>query len=402
MKNKAWLITIIVFLAGVVFSAGNYKVPATMVVVMEDMHTSMTMGGWLMSLGIVAGIILALPAGGIMTKTGPKKMGLFSLACALAGNVIGGLAPNFSVLMFGRLIEGIGFGLIGVVAPAIIAMLFPPEKRGLPMAVWTLWIGVGLLFIFTATNAVLPAFGWRGVWWLVAILAAIDLVLFTIFVQLPESEAEISGQEKFKPEQVSVIEGFKSPGSWLLGIIFGCYAFAVQSLITYIPTFMVQEAGMDVTTANMYSSVLTFGMIGGGITMGFVLSIVKKRTRLLLFSMLLTAIFMYLTFKVTVPGMIMPFMIAIGLVYSMLPPVIFTVAPDFAISPATIGVTMGIIILGQNLGGFVAPILIGAVVEGSGGAWNTATVPLLVVGIVGMISAILLSMVNKKKTVDNK
>lgn len=395
MKNKAWLVTIIVFFAGVTFSAGNYKVPPTMVMVLKEMNTSIVMGGGLVSMGILAGIILALPAGGIMMKTGPKKLGLFSLLCALIGNVVGGLAPNFTILMLGRLIEGIGFGLIGVVAPAIIAVLFPPEKRGLPMSIWSTWIAVGLLLIFNTTNVLMPAFGWRGNWWFVAILSAGLLVAFAWGVQIPETGA--GEREKAEEELVLLVEGFKSPPSWLLGIIFTVFSFGVASLTTFVPTFFVEELKIDVATANTYVSVVTFGMIGGGIVMGFVLNKVKKRSILLLACTIITAIFMCLTFKVTSPDLVMPFMLATGLVYSMLPAVIFTIAPEAATSPATIGITMGIVILGQNIGGFVAPILIGAVVEGNGGVWDAATLPLVVVGIVSFVAALLYAMAMNRK-----
>lgn len=395
MKNKAWLITIVVFLAGVIFSAGNFKVPPTMIVVLDEMNVGVAAGGWLMSMGVLAGIILALPAGGIMMKIGPKKLGLFALGSALIGNIIGAIAPSFTVLMLGRLIEGIGFGLIGVVAPAIIAVWFPPEKRGLPMAIWSIWIGVGMLFIFNATNAVLPAFGWRGDWWLISILMAGIMALFAWLVEVPEAETGEQKQPTAAP--VSMADGFKSPSSWLLGLVFAVFAFGVGALTTFVPTFLVEEVGMSVATANMTSSVVTIGMITGGIIMGFVINAVKDRSILLVISMIITAIFMYLTFKVTSPAMVMPFMFVIGLAYQMIPPIVFTVAPDTAVSPSTIGISMGIVILGQNLASFISPVLIGAVVENSQGNWDAATTPLIIAAIIGVIASILYVMAMRKK-----
>lgn len=397
MKNKAWLVMITVFLTGVIFSAGNFKIPPTMITILKEMHVGVAMGGWLVSMGPLAGIILALPAGGIMMNTGPKKLGMFSLFCALIGNVIGAMAPNFAMLMLGRLIEGVGFGLIGVVAPAIITVWFPPEKRGLPMAIWSVWMGVGLMFIFNVTNAVLPAFGWRGDWWLMVILFTVILVMFAWLVQVPEYETKATEQEVSVSEPMPMSEGFKSPASWLLGIIFASYSFGVGALTAFVPTFLVQVAGMDLSKANMYSSIVMLGMIVGGIVMGFVLNIVKQRNMLLFVSMILSAIFMCLTFKVTSPSLIMPFMIVIGLIYSMVPAIIFTIAPEAAYSPATIGITMGIAMLGQNLGGFVSAALIGAIVEHSGGVWGVTTMPLVIAAITGIVATVLYIKIKKRQ-----
>ncbi|HBV88231.1 MAG TPA: MFS transporter [Desulfosporosinus sp.] len=400
MKYKAWLVTIIVFLAGVLFAAGNFKVPPTMVAVLGEMKVSIIMGGWLMSSSALAGIVLALPAGGIMSKIGPKKLGLFALFCALIGNIVGALAANFMMLMVGRLIEGIGFGLIGVVAPAIIALCFPAEKRGLPMAIWSVWVGTGMLLIFSATNVIMPLFSWRGVWWFVAILAAIMMVLFAGGVQVPEvAEAEpgVLKQETAALKPALPYEGFKSPASWLLSLIFMMFGFGVGAMMTFAPTFMVEEVGMDVANANMNTSVITLGMITGGILMGFILNKVKNRSFLLVVSMVLTAIFMGLTFEVTSPNLILPFMLIMGLIYSMVPAVIFTISPEAAVSPATVGITMGIIVLGQNLSGFIGPVFIGAIVERGGGAWSAATLPLVVAGLIGVIASVLYGLVMKKR-----
>ncbi|WP_052090800.1 MFS transporter [Desulfosporosinus sp. HMP52] len=404
MKYKAWLVTIIVFLAGVLFAAGNFKVPPTMVAVLGEMKVSIIMGGWLMSSSALAGIVLALPAGGIMSKIGPKKLGLFALFCALIGNIVGALAANFMMLMVGRLIEGIGFGLIGVVAPAIIALCFPAEKRGLPMAIWSVWVGTGMLLIFSATNVIMPLFSWRGVWWFVAILAAIMLVLFAGGVQVPvqvaKAESVVLKQETAALKPDLPYEGFKSPASWLLSLIFLMFGFGVGAMLTFAPTFMVEEVGMDVVNANMNTSVMTFGMISGGILMGFVLNKVKNRSLLLIVSMALSAIFMGLTFEVTSPNLILPFMLIMGLTYSMVPAVIFTISPEAAVSPATVGITMGIIVLGQNLSGFIGPVFIGAIVERGGGAWSAATLPFVVAGIIGVIASVLYGLVMKQRASD--
>lgn len=401
MINKAWPVTAIVFLAGVIFSAGNFKVPPTMVAILGEMNIGTTMGGWLMSLSGLAGIILALPTGGIMMKTGPKKLGVFALICALIGNIVGAIAPTFTVLMLSRLIEGIGFGLIGVVGPAIIAVWFSPEKRGLPMAIWTCWVGVGLLFIFNITNVIMPQMGWRGDWWLMAFLSAFILILFILFVQVPKAEIEDTTKKVTGIKTVSMIEGFKSPSSWLLGVIFLLYSFGVASMTTYAPTYLVESVGMDGTTANAYSSVITFGMIFGGILMGFILNKVKNHKLLLLMSTLIAAIFFSLTFEIDSPAWIPFFMVAIGLAYSLLPPTIFTLAPEAAFSPATIGITMGIINLGQNLGGVSAPIVIGSIVESHGGAWNSATTILAAIGVLSIVFTVLYIILISNKSKHN-
>ena len=394
MKNRVWLVTLIVVLTGVVVAACNFKVPPTMVVLMDEMQVSVTEGGILMSMSVIAGIILALPAGGIIMKTGPKKLGAFSLACTLVGSVVGAVAPNFTILMISRAIEGIGFAFISVVAPSIIAVCFPPEKRGLPMALWALWISLGMLFIFNVTNAIVPAFGWRGDWWLVAILAAVMLVVFVLFVKVPEPEADPAEKGASQP---SLKEGFQSMPSWLLCLIFICFATVVSAFTTYFPTYIVQVLGLDVAVANSYSGFMAIGMIIGGLAMGFVLNKVKNRPALLIFCMALTGIFGYFTFEITSLNILLAYVFFAGVVYSTPAATLFTVAPDSALSPASIGMALSLCILGQNVASGIAPVIIGTIVENSGYVWSSVTPILLGAGIMGVIFAILFLITMNKK-----
>lgn len=390
--GKAWLITIIVILAGIISSAGKYKLSGTMTTIIPALGITKADGGWLMSICSVMGIVLALPAGGIMVKTGPKKLGLIALGCGFIGNLIGSLSNGFSLLMFSRLIEGISIGLIGVVAPTIIAAWFPSEKRGLPMAIWSLWIGLGLLFILNVTNYILPSFGWHGVWWFSTILFLIITVLFALIVKMPESTNPASGRAN--APKVPLSAGMKSPSTWVLGVVMLVLGFSVGTVQTYTPAYIQEALKLTKAMANMYTSMFSIGMIISGICMGIVLNKVKNRSLVLLVSTVLVAIAMAFAFEFSLDSALI-FMVVTGIIYQMVPASIFAVAPETASSPQTVGIAMGIIIIGQNVGAFFGPPKIGAVVQAGG--WHAAQFPMIVLGIVGLVAAIVFYMLMKKK-----
>ena len=144
LKNKAVLNAVIAILAGIAVAASMYKVSAVTGLIMTDLQIDNRQCGWLVSIVTLLGLILALPAGGIMMKVGAKKLGIFSLVCSLLSNIFGFKASTFTVLLLSRLLEGFSIGLISVASPAIINMWFSEQKRGVPMAIWSCWIGLGL------------------------------------------------------------------------------------------------------------------------------------------------------------------------------------------------------------------------------------------------------------------
>ncbi|MDR2296117.1 MAG: MFS transporter [Clostridiales Family XIII bacterium] len=396
MKNRAWPITIVIFLSSITLAIGCFKIAAIMTDILAELNVDIGAGGWLASMIVVAGIILAIPGGGIMMKIGPKKMGISVLACAFAGNVVGAMAPNFMVLIAFRLVEGVGFSLLGIFAPAIIGILFPPEKRGVPMAIWSTWVSIGILIIFNLTNVIVPNFGWRGDYWFTAILVLIMLILFAAVVKLPEPDKS-ANPGKPDPPLASMGKELKNPAAWLLALTSGANSFATGCLTNFEPTFLIQTTGMDPAAANMASSVVTIGMIISGIVTGFILNKLKRREYMLIVAMVLGAVFMFLNFNVSTPEILYVFLFITGFVYSMAPPTIFTIAPETAITPVTIGMCMGILSLLQCTCTFLGSGVIGQLVQNFGGNWGIAPIPMLVMGIVGIVASLLYALVMRKR-----
>jgi MFS family permease len=158
-RAYAWIILAVVFLASVAAPLNLFKVPPVMPMLIDAFHMDISNAAWLMSIFAVTGLILAIPAGYIMQRFGPKATGLISVGFVVAGSVIGAISATAASLLLSRFIEGVGMGLIGVVGPAAIAMWFPAEARGLPMGVWSTWVPVGNIVMFNAAPVLARNFG---------------------------------------------------------------------------------------------------------------------------------------------------------------------------------------------------------------------------------------------------
>lgn len=402
-QRNPWLVAIVVIFAGVVFAANLFKVPPTMDLLFGSVQGMTTeAAGWLVSAMSISGIILALPAGGIMMKTGPRLLGIISLCCTLVGSLCGTFVNDFTLLLLTRIIEGIGFGLIGVIAPAIIAACFVPEKRGLPMAIWSLWFPLGLLFIFNASTLVVnfdvPS-SWVNTWWLQNALLALALILWIFIVKVPETLPESDTEMGPKP---SFFDAFKSAPAWCLALALMIFAIGTNSLMTYAPGFIQNNLGFSGPEANFYSSVpLVAGQVVGGIVMGIILNMfAKRRTTILVISMIMTLIAFVFVFEFTADTML-AFLICGGFVLQMAPATIYTLAPEAALSPQMIGPTMGFVIFGQNLGG-LGPGIIGSVMANEtfaavgGYDWRVGTIILIVVGILGVLTSVVYALAKKR------
>lgn len=173
--------------------------------------------------GFLLGYVAILPlVGRISDLRGRVPVLLASLVVFAVGSIVTAAAYDLETIVAGRLIQGIGGG--GLIPPtlALVADLWPPHRRGLPLgvvgAVQELGSVLGPLY-----GAVVLAIGdWRAIFWL---NCAIGLVLVAAMLPLRAALPEGTGHRRFD-----------WPGAALAVL-----ALVGTSLVMVSPTRLVQD-----------------------------------------------------------------------------------------------------------------------------------------------------------------
>ena len=97
-----------------------------------------------------------------------------------------GFAPNFTVFLVLRALFGIGMGGEWGVGASLAMEAAPPRWRGILSGILQSGYSAGYLLASVAARFVLPALGWRWMFWLGALPAFLALYIRT---KVPESEA---------------------------------------------------------------------------------------------------------------------------------------------------------------------------------------------------------------------
>jgi MFS family permease len=386
-RQKAWMVMIAAYLASVAVALNEFKVPPVMEVLIEKLKVDLATGGWLMSSFAVAGVILGIPAAIMLGKLGPKSSGLIALGCTILGSAIGALANDPVVLLFGRVVEGIGLGVITVVAPALISMWFPPEEWGTPMGIWASWVPLGSFLMFNLAGPLAGSFGWQGVWWFGALFALVAFVIYATVVAAPEAVPLAAGG----PPPFST-GGFGklllNPASWILALVFGTFNFAFIAFSTWAPLYLNKELGIEPGTSSFDTSLSLLAIIPSTILAGWVLDRTRNRYRVLTAALLIAGILLIWSFQLSNPSMVVPYLLVLGLVGGFIPTSTFTLAPETMPRPELAGLALGIVSVGQNLGMFVGPPVVGAII--AGGNWAAGVIPLVGSIAIGFAASLLL------------
>jgi MFS family permease len=380
-QRRAWAVMLAAFLASIVVAINQFKVPPVMQALMAHFGADMATAGWLASATGVVGLVLAIPSAFILLRLGLRATGIVALACTVVGSAIGGLAQSTGVMLAGRLIEGGGYALIAVAAPAAISAWFEPKERGLPMGIWASWVPVGNVIMFNLAYPLLNAFGWQGIWWFGALAGAVALVVYGLVVSEPPAEA--------KPEPVSLGRAGRlmlNPTAWLLGLALATFGFSLLGYNTWAPTYLTEALHIDAGPASSYASLMFLAAIPANVAAGWLLGRVRNRAAVLPLAFAATTPLYLWSFNLAAAGTVAPFMVALGFVSNFIPTVTYALAPETMPGPQFAGLALAILNAGTGPGPLIAPPLIGAVV--SGGHWPAGSLWLAAVMGLGTVAAL--------------
>ncbi|BAH07588.1 DHA2 family efflux MFS transporter permease subunit [Clostridium kluyveri] len=152
---------------------------------MDAFHISAGIAQWLV-VGYMLVIGLVLPFTSLLMKCFPvRKLTIFALGAFMIGSLISGFAPDFRLLLAGRMIQGIGTGMILPMMFSVILEVFPPNKIGSAMGVASLVVMFAPAIGPTLSGTLLGMFSWRWIFFSLVIILAVAMIFSVIYMVNP-------------------------------------------------------------------------------------------------------------------------------------------------------------------------------------------------------------------------
>ena len=380
----AWLILAVLLLFSVAAPLNQFKVPPILPILMEALDLSVSRAGLLMSVYSLTGLILALPSGLIYQKVGPRATGLLAGGSIVLGAALGALSTSTGTLLASRVIEGIGTGFMAVLAPAIIAQWFATRQRGTAMGIWAIWVPIGSATMVFLAPALAQGAGWRAVWWLGAGYALLVTLLYLALVPPAATVRSIQAIPAPAGSTVTSSQVLRDHNLWLLAAAFAAHCASATGGSTYLSTFLTSQRGLSLTQAALISSVGTLIGLFSSPAGGVLSDRIGSRKKPFVFGLACSVVLLPLVGFVDVAGVIV-LMVLQGLMFGMVATNILAAAVEAAGDERQGGAAMAVIMVGQNAGMLLGPVIFGALVEGPG--WPLAYVSLAVLAASGVLAA---------------
>ena len=151
--------------------------------------------GYMLIIGII------MPLSSIISKWfSTRKIIIFALLVFILGSVLSAMAPGFALLLTGRMIQGIGTGLILPLMFAVAMQIFPPQKLGAVNGIMALVIMFAPAIGPTLTGLILGIANWRWIFW-----SFIPLLVIALIFAVMELE-NVGHISKPRVDVLSIIE----------------------------------------------------------------------------------------------------------------------------------------------------------------------------------------------------
>lgn len=144
---------------------------------MLDLNVSANVIQWMVTgYMLVNGVLIPISAY-LIERLGTRRLFIAAMVSFTLGAVICSLSTNFPLMLTGRLIQGIGAGVIMPLMMTIFLTVFPVEKRGKAMGT----MGIAIIFAPaigpTLSGWIVEHYTWRLLFTLVIPIGIIDLLL---------------------------------------------------------------------------------------------------------------------------------------------------------------------------------------------------------------------------------
>lgn len=359
------------------------KLPPALPLIRDELGIGLVAGGFVIALFTLVGMLLALVIGALAASLGRERLVLAGFASLVAGGALGALASGMPTLLASRLLEGVGFVAIGVSLPAVVLAASARRDQDFTLGMWSVFTPLGMALAMLAAPLALPALGWRGMWWAVAVLclpmaAAIWWQMRALALPPPPRQAALP----------VVREAAASPGLRRVALVFGLYAFQWVTLMVWLPTFLTESLGTGLEPAALISAIVVLLNVPGCLLGGWLIRHGVSARALVIggsLAMALTAvIFLLPILPVTAR---LAACLAFSFLGGLLPPSLFGLVPQMAPGPQHVSAGNGLLMQGSSAGQFAGAPIVAWAVSLAGGDWRFALVPMLAAAMAAILAA---------------
>jgi sugar phosphate permease len=377
---------VIIFVAWVVAYMDRMVMSVAIPYIAKDFNLTPVTMGIVMSAFFAGYALCQIPGGMLADKFGAQRLMVVALSWWSAFTAITGTVGSLTSMLIVRVLFGIGEGVFPGGYFKYLAKWFPVKERttanSIGIASNLFGSAVAPLFVV----AIMSQFGWRAVFYCLFIPGIIMAILIWVYVkETPDQSSRVSSQEREEAKgnepvvqalggkKVTLGNMIKLPILWKCFFIWFCHGIIWWGFVAWLPSYLVQVRGFSMVKMGITASLPFFAGTGGMVLGGYISDKFFSRNRVVVavIPVLLAAFFVYMTYSVGSAAMAVVYQTCFGFVYSIFGGAFWGI-PMNVVPKEVMGASASTINFGATAAGFVSPIVMGYLVQVSGGKYDAA------------------------------
>ena len=364
---RGWIVLLLCHLQLSSLRLSSFVLGIFLPFISQDLALSPLETGLLQGVWWVTAAMAVLPFGLWFSRFRPVAVTRLSMWLVAPLLLLQGLANGFLMLFVARFLAVLFHSLTIAVRPLLFHQWAARRQYAIINAVGLSQHSL-LLAVAVSTGALLiVALGsWRGAYYLQAGFVAIQAVVFMLAAR--ESKAPVQDMSDALANQptspLAALRKYKQ--GWLIAIVMFSLASVWTGIVTFLPTLLLEDRGIEITVGGPLLGFLYYGLIPGALAGGWVNRKLSNR-RLLLAVPALLNVLLALAIVLTTDALLLALAItALGLVWVAVPAMEMLPFEFKGILPREVAAVSALIAMFAGLGFAAGPMIVGVVAELSG------------------------------------
>jgi DHA2 family multidrug resistance protein len=180
-----WLVAVSVMLATVMevldTSVANVALPH----IAGNLSATSEEATWVLTSYLISNAIILPATSWIGKYIGRKRFLIICIIIFTIASALCGAAPNLTVLIIARILQGMGGGALQPIAQSVLLESFPPAKRGAAMALYGMGIVVAPIIGPTLGGWITDNYSWRWIFYINLPVGLVAAFMANAFVEDP-------------------------------------------------------------------------------------------------------------------------------------------------------------------------------------------------------------------------
>jgi MFS transporter, DHA2 family, multidrug resistance protein len=140
---------------------------------------------WVLTSYLVSNAIILPATAWLSSFFGRKRLLIFCIIIFTAASFVCGAATSLPMLIFARIVQGAGGGALQPIAQATMLESFPPERRGVAMAIYGMGVVVAPIIGPTLGGWITDNYSWRWVFYINLPVGLLAVFMAQSFIEDP-------------------------------------------------------------------------------------------------------------------------------------------------------------------------------------------------------------------------